>query len=421
MQPRPRPSLVSAGLALLLAAGVAHAQWVGKEAAEIALEETVQGPDVSALTLARLRGQVVYLEFWATWCSPCLASMPHLTELAREFRDQDLRLLLITDERRETIDRFLARRELPGFVVLDTDRSVFKSYGITGIPRSIIVDRDGTVVVDAHPTQVTSEMIASILDGSYRPAAPSAEPAPEAKAAGEIERPRIEGFIPGFDPTLNPYIKAGFISTEERPYTTLVRPAIAPDQESMAGFGGDEEHGVGVSMFGSTLQEIARFCVEPRSDKRLVLEGDIDQEKRWDVIVSRPAGWSFEETRDELFGVIRRMFDIEASERTVTVEALVPDLAHLRSDMVRRLSELDWENDPTARSFQPIDFALRMLENKGTSFVAFPDGGEDPLCIDMYGVEPWSMSAEELHEWLRSLGVRFSTETRSVTLTVLTR
>jgi thiol-disulfide isomerase/thioredoxin len=72
---------------------------VGDLAPRLALTSIVQGPiDVGQVSWDSLRDHVVVLEFWSTWCGPCVAAIPHLADLAEGFRDQPVRFISVTNE-----------------------------------------------------------------------------------------------------------------------------------------------------------------------------------------------------------------------------------------------------------------------------------------------------------------------------------
>jgi thiol-disulfide isomerase/thioredoxin len=139
---------------------------VGEEAVEIELEELFQAPEGTIATLEALKGKVVVIEFWATWCMPCVAAFPHMNELSAHYQgNDDIVFLSITDETRELAEKTLKDSPLGSWVGLDTDRSIFNAYGINAIPRTIIVGRDGRIAADTYPMLVNVESLDTILDG----------------------------------------------------------------------------------------------------------------------------------------------------------------------------------------------------------------------------------------------------------------
>jgi peroxiredoxin len=113
---------------------------VGQKVGNFSLK-TLEG---DAVTLHGLRGQVVVLDFWATWCPPCRAEFPAIERLYHEFGDT-IRIYGLSNEDAGTIRGFLAsnRYRLP--ILQDVERQVGRNYGIFGIPSLVIIDRTGVV------------------------------------------------------------------------------------------------------------------------------------------------------------------------------------------------------------------------------------------------------------------------------------
>ena len=89
---------------------------------------------------------MVVLDFWATWCGPCLQAMPQVDKVTREFKDQGVELIAVNlQEGPKQIKAMLERHKLDMTVALDADGAVAQKYKANAIPQTVIVDRDGTV------------------------------------------------------------------------------------------------------------------------------------------------------------------------------------------------------------------------------------------------------------------------------------
>ena len=121
---------------------------VGEAPPELAAEDWINtdGP----LTLKELRGNVVVVEFWATWCGPCVAGIPHLNELHNKHEKDGLRIVSFTDQKRAHIEEFM--KEKPMDYALGTGSPLSRRYGITGIPHAFIIGRDGKLLWHGHPS-----------------------------------------------------------------------------------------------------------------------------------------------------------------------------------------------------------------------------------------------------------------------------
>lgn len=118
-----------------------------------------------AWNLKDLRGKVVLVNFWATWCPPCRKEMPDLEELYRRFKDkgQGFVVLAISDEDAAKVSPFLAERNITYPVLLDPGRKVNEQFRIEGIPKSFVYDRSGKLVaqsIDMRTQRQFLEMLA---------------------------------------------------------------------------------------------------------------------------------------------------------------------------------------------------------------------------------------------------------------------
>jgi thiol-disulfide isomerase/thioredoxin len=116
------------------------------------LEETpftLDSLDGATYSRASLRGKVVLLNFWATWCAPCRKEMPDLERLSREFAGRGLVVLAVTDEKRDEVLAFLAKTPYSFPILLDPRRKVHAGFQVEGIPKSFLFDRAGKLAAQA--------------------------------------------------------------------------------------------------------------------------------------------------------------------------------------------------------------------------------------------------------------------------------
>lgn len=117
-----------------------------------------------------LAGKYIVLEFWATWCGPCIAAVPHMNELQKEFNRKDLYYISISDEPVEKIKRTLKRVDFKSIVVTDQTGQTQKNYGdkvegLQAIPLTVLIDNKGIVKWVGLPTQLTQKVMADFLNG----------------------------------------------------------------------------------------------------------------------------------------------------------------------------------------------------------------------------------------------------------------
>jgi peroxiredoxin len=100
-------------------------------------------------TFAGLRGKVVLVNFWATWCPPCRKEMPDLETLYERFQSQGLVILAISDEEAAKVEPFIRERKVTFPVLLDPERKVNDLFVVNGIPKSFVYDREGKFVAQS--------------------------------------------------------------------------------------------------------------------------------------------------------------------------------------------------------------------------------------------------------------------------------
>jgi len=102
------------------------------------------------VTLSSLRGKVVFLNFWATWCPPCRGEMPSMENLYQRFRDDGLELLGVDiQEAPGEVQEFMEEFGLSFPAALDRNGRISNDYGIEAIPTTFIIDREGNIILKA--------------------------------------------------------------------------------------------------------------------------------------------------------------------------------------------------------------------------------------------------------------------------------
>ena len=105
---------------------------------------TLRSADGHNVRLDELRGQVVLVNFWATWCGPCREEMPHLNVLYEKYRKSGFVLLGVNiDDDPKTALATAAKLGVSFPVLLDTDKKVSKLYDLNTMPSTVVIDRDG--------------------------------------------------------------------------------------------------------------------------------------------------------------------------------------------------------------------------------------------------------------------------------------
>ena len=102
--------------------------------------------DGGTVRLADLRGKVVYLDFWATWCPPCRRSFPWMNTLHERYHDQGLVIVAVSlDHSHKNMERFLGETRPRFIVAFDREGEVGDRYHVQAMPTSVIIDREGRI------------------------------------------------------------------------------------------------------------------------------------------------------------------------------------------------------------------------------------------------------------------------------------
>jgi len=118
------------------------------------------------VNLNDLDGYVVVVEFWATWCGPCRASIPHLNDIDKQFKDQGVVIVSLSDEGDRTVRPFV--KEMKMKYLVGSGSTSIRDFGVNGIPHAFLVDPNGIVRWAGHPMAGLDKEIANAVQ-KYKP------------------------------------------------------------------------------------------------------------------------------------------------------------------------------------------------------------------------------------------------------------
>jgi peroxiredoxin len=169
------------------AVGLAAAGWLvglARRGPQLAPDFSVTDLAGNAVRLSALRGKVVLLNVWTTWCPPCRQEMPSMEQLYARLRGNDFALLAVSQDEdgKRVVEPFVRELRLTFPVLLDPEHQVAERYGVWGYPETFVIDRNGYVVERvigprdwASPESIARlESLIAAGDGAARAAGPRA-------------------------------------------------------------------------------------------------------------------------------------------------------------------------------------------------------------------------------------------------------
>jgi peroxiredoxin len=120
-------------------------------------------------TLSQLRGKIVLVNFWATWCPPCRLEMPDLDAIYAHYESQGLVVLSISDEDGFKVNSFIAPSGYHPPVLIDGGGAVHKQFHVEGIPETFVFDRDGKLVATAIDQRTQRQFFGMLAKAGLQP------------------------------------------------------------------------------------------------------------------------------------------------------------------------------------------------------------------------------------------------------------
>lgn len=131
---------------------------------DLAIDFVVNNPDRSSAKLSDLKGKLIYIDIWATWCGPCLEEMPHLEELKKKYQDRkDMAIVSLSVDDNDPIWLSNLSKRKPDGIQWRIDRAKLTEYGVETLPRYILIDKSFKVVEMDAPRASDSKLPA-LLD-----------------------------------------------------------------------------------------------------------------------------------------------------------------------------------------------------------------------------------------------------------------
>ena len=157
-------------LAMLMGVGTAKAGLVaGEMAPQFKIDKVLNAPVSEIKSLDSLKGKVVFLDFWATWCPPCVASLPHMNKIVKAMKDQPVVIIAVTDEPTDTIKEFLKTHQIDAWVGIDLEKYAVNAFKAKSRPDGYLIGKDGKLLARISPAFLQEQHLLDAVAGKFTP------------------------------------------------------------------------------------------------------------------------------------------------------------------------------------------------------------------------------------------------------------
>jgi thiol-disulfide isomerase/thioredoxin len=195
--------------------------------------------DGRPFTLASLKGRVIVLDFWASWCVPCRKSFPFLDDLQNRYAKDGLRVVGVTlEEDDDAVTGFLSSVPVNFTIVRDPSEKAGDAFGVVAMPTTFLIDGEGRVVArfeggDESVHKQVEAAVATLLAGGTLPPGTGVRVAASLEATGDLRAWR------------RGYLADPIMSLDGDPLTRIIRDHVHASKEAASGDGGAAGGGCG--------------------------------------------------------------------------------------------------------------------------------------------------------------------------------
>ncbi|HOF16964.1 MAG TPA: TlpA disulfide reductase family protein [Bacteroidales bacterium] len=372
---------------------------IGTKAPEIQLEAIYNKVDNKIPTLESLKGEIVVLDFWAIWCSPCVAAFPENNELYNKYKEQGLHFIAITDDPKEKLENFLKKVKVDFWIGRDEDKQDFNNYQIIARPQIYIINRDGIIVYQG--STVSEDMIKEVI-------ATNSVTIPQ---KGETPKVILNGiFGPGEDPLYNDImIMLGKTPSPQLIDHFIIRPSL---DTIWGGVGCKIIDGfVGITCYAGKLENI--FQLLHNLSSPIWIKNNTELNATYDIVYWKKIE-SIEKALSEigqrLLNGLSIKCDAIQSKENINILSL-----HKPNEAVKKSEQIE---DGAYNAYTSISTFVSELENKSQQLYSVDESLQD-MFIHNQGMEwekLYNADVAEILDFLKAKGIILKQEIKTITL-----
>ncbi|WP_109097793.1 TlpA disulfide reductase family protein [Aquimarina sp. AU58] len=375
------------------------------KAPEIELKEIYNKPDNILPTLTSLKGKIVILDFWATWCAPCIEEFPKNNALYNKYKDKGVHFIAVTDDPKEKVENFLKNVSLD-FWIGRIGNQTSKDYKIRFLPSIKIINTDGDIVFEG--LRITEELIQEVLETNTIISEKKTEPITENNTKlNEIAF--TSGFSPGEDPLYIDFVRQ-ILKKETTPKANLSSLVIrkSPYTKGTYGSQSDTKKGyVGATIVGQNLSDIYKFIkLGTGTVNAFRIKNKSKNTDLYDIVYSKKQkGNSREKAMDEIQNELMNSLSIEF--KTIESKQLVNKLK--LASPSQYITTKDKIEDGATKLYTPIEELASQFEDTSNEFFVIDTSLKNVLIysydIDLKVIEESTDPLKEIQTYLQDKGI----------------
>mgnify|MGYP000008716036 FL=1 len=373
---------------------------IGTTPPNFSLEGVINKEDQTIKSLEDFRGELVVIDFWATWCTPCVGAIPDLNELHDRYSSQGVNFLSITDDSPEQLANFLERTEFKFWIGTDPKQDIIKAYDAMARPTYYILNRHGAIVFTGNT--INQEILDEVIATDFYSSALIQKP----MLADSLTN--LYGSVTGGDDPLYTGAMAmkgnDDIFGYDKYYQFIIRPSIEGGLEYLAS---KTRTHVGVTLTGATLAEIISLLKDLPTNLRV--KNSTQKQQTFDIIYWKPSP-GIQSTREEILSTLLSSLNIQLD--STALESPVKLFTNEGSKAIRP-TEI---NPGTNRTYFSLQQVAASLEEKSEIIcVLAPEMHELLLPTDELNYSNfWSATEQELLAYLARQEIRVDETSRTV-------